>query len=107
MSVYDDVLLSVIAMAEEATPYASIIIGPLPPDNGLCMAWGAVRRTRYTLIKTRWWKYPFFSTESTRISKRYQTSWERFTETYAGGDGIRKLKIFRFWTLAPPRPRSM
>ena len=41
MSVYDDVLLSVIAMAEEATPYASIIIGPLPPDNGLCMAWGS------------------------------------------------------------------
>lgn len=28
MSVYDDVLLSVIAMVEEATPYASIIIGP-------------------------------------------------------------------------------
>ena len=41
MSVYDEVLLSVIAMAEEATLYASIIIGPMPPDNGLCMAWGS------------------------------------------------------------------
>ena len=41
MSVYDDVLLAVIAMAQQTAPYASIIIGPLPPDNGLCMTWGS------------------------------------------------------------------
>ena len=39
MSVYDDVLLSVISLAEQAGPYADIVIGPLPPDNGISIAW--------------------------------------------------------------------
>lgn len=41
MSVYDSVLLSIIQMAQETSPYANITIGPLPPDNGLSVMWGA------------------------------------------------------------------
>lgn len=39
MTVYNDVLLAVIQLAEQTNPYASIVIGPLPPDNGISIAW--------------------------------------------------------------------
>lgn len=39
MSVYDDVLLAVIGLAEAEQPYSKIGIGPLPPDNGISIAW--------------------------------------------------------------------
>ena len=41
MSVYDDVLLAVIALAEQAKPYSSIAIGSMPPENGISIAWSA------------------------------------------------------------------
>lgn len=41
MSVYNDVLEAVIMMAEETNPYSSIVIGPLPPDDGISISWGA------------------------------------------------------------------
>ena len=36
--IYNSVLLAVIGMAETADPYAPILIGSLPVDNGLSMA---------------------------------------------------------------------
>lgn len=39
MSVYNDVLQAVIGLAEAEQPYDKIRIGPLPPDNGISIAW--------------------------------------------------------------------
>ena len=39
MSVYDDVLAAVISLAEETKPYASIVIGAVPPADGISIAW--------------------------------------------------------------------
>ena len=41
MSVINDVLQAVIDMAEEIQPYASIVVGALPADNGISMTVGA------------------------------------------------------------------
>lgn len=41
MSVYDDVLHAVIDLAQQAKPYADILIGPMPPDNGISIAWSS------------------------------------------------------------------
>lgn len=41
MSVYSDVLDAVAALAEQANPYAKIIIGPMPPNNGISIAWSS------------------------------------------------------------------
>ncbi len=41
MSVYDDVLNAVIDLAEQAKPYSDILIGPMPPDNGISIAWSS------------------------------------------------------------------
>ena len=41
MSVYDDVLTAVIDLAEQAGVYAPIVIGPMPPDDGISIAWSA------------------------------------------------------------------
>lgn len=41
MSVYDDVLNAVIALAEEVHPYSSIVLGTLPPNNGVSIAWAS------------------------------------------------------------------
>lgn len=41
MSVYDDVLEAVVWMANATNPYAKVTIGPLPPDNGISIAWSA------------------------------------------------------------------
>lgn len=47
MSVFDDVLLAVIDMAAETEPYSNIVIGALPPDNGISLTWatGGVSET--------------------------------------------------------------
>lgn len=39
MSVYDDVLTAVISLAEQTNPFASIVIGSKPPENGIAIAW--------------------------------------------------------------------
>ena len=39
MSVYDDVLTSVISLAKQADLYSHIVIGPMPPKNGISIAW--------------------------------------------------------------------
>lgn len=39
MSVFNDVLLNVINLAEQTKPYAHIVIGALPAENGLSIAW--------------------------------------------------------------------
>lgn len=41
MSVYSDVLEAVIGMAERTEPYSRIVIGPLPPDDGISISWAA------------------------------------------------------------------
>lgn len=41
MSVYDDVLNAVIDLAEQSKPYSDILIGPMPPDNGISIAWSS------------------------------------------------------------------
>ncbi len=41
MSVYDDVLNAVIELAEQAQPYARILIGSMPPCNGISIAWSS------------------------------------------------------------------
>ncbi len=41
MSVYEDVLLAVIDMAAAAKPYAPILIGALPADNGISITWAS------------------------------------------------------------------
>lgn len=47
MSVYSDVLEAVINMAEQMKPYSKIVIGPLPPDDGLSISWGATGYTPF------------------------------------------------------------
>lgn len=49
MSIYDEVLLSVISLMKIVEPDSSVYIGALPPDNALSIAWGS---TGY---------HPFFS----------------------------------------------
>ena len=39
MSVYDDVLQAVVALANATAPYSTVTVGALPADNGICMAW--------------------------------------------------------------------
>lgn len=41
MSVYDDVLEAVVGLANQTNPYAKVTIGPLPPINGISIAWSA------------------------------------------------------------------
>ena len=41
MSVYDDVLTAVIDLAEQTELYSKIVIGPMPPENGISIAWGS------------------------------------------------------------------
>lgn len=41
MSVYDDVLTAVIDLAEQTELYSKIVIGPMPPKNGISIAWGS------------------------------------------------------------------
>lgn len=41
MSVYADVLRAVVNLAQNTQPYANIIIGSLPPDNGISMAYAS------------------------------------------------------------------
>lgn len=50
MSVINSVLLAVIALAQEAQPYANIVIGALPAANGICcqVASGAPESTFLT-----------------------------------------------------------
>lgn len=38
MSVYDDVLDAVVGMANTVGAYATVTVGSLPADNGICMA---------------------------------------------------------------------
>ena len=41
MSVYDDVLQAVVGLANTVQPYATVTVGALPVDNGICMAWAS------------------------------------------------------------------
>lgn len=41
MSVYDDVLESVCGLAEASQPYSAIVIGSMPPDDGISIVWSA------------------------------------------------------------------
>lgn len=41
MSVYSDVLDAVISLANQTDPYKPVIVGALPPDNGISMAWAS------------------------------------------------------------------
>lgn len=41
MSVYDDVLNAVIDLAEQIELYSKIIISPLPPEDGISIAWSS------------------------------------------------------------------
>lgn len=41
MSVYDDVLEAICELADAAQTYSDIVIGSMPPDNGISIAWGA------------------------------------------------------------------
>lgn len=41
MSVYSDVLTAVIGLAQATNPYANIVVGPMPPDDGISIAWSA------------------------------------------------------------------
>lgn len=41
MSVYDDVLVAVVELANQTNPYAPVTIGALPPNNGISIAWSA------------------------------------------------------------------
>ena len=41
VSVYDDVLTAVIDLAEQTELYSKIVIGPMPPKNGISIAWGS------------------------------------------------------------------
>ena len=47
MSVYTDVLQAVIDLMNSMNPYAPVIIGAMPPDDGISAAWAssAPRRT--------------------------------------------------------------
>lgn len=39
MSVYDDVLMAVLDMAQQTKPYANIVVGSMPSDKGIAMAY--------------------------------------------------------------------
>lgn len=39
MSAFSEILASVISMAQETDPYATITVGALPADNGICMTY--------------------------------------------------------------------
>ncbi len=39
LSIYDEVLMSIISLMEETAPYAPILIGPMPESNGISIAW--------------------------------------------------------------------
>lgn len=41
MSVLNDILLAVIGLAQATGPYATIVVGALPADNGITMTYGA------------------------------------------------------------------
>lgn len=41
MSVYEDVLAAVINLAEQTSPYSNIVIGSMPPENGISIAWSS------------------------------------------------------------------
>lgn len=41
MSVYDDVLTAVIALAEQEELYAPIVTGSMPPSDGISIAWSS------------------------------------------------------------------
>ena len=42
MNVYNEVLKSVILLVmENLDLYSNIVIGPLPPDNGISLTWGS------------------------------------------------------------------
>lgn len=41
MSVYDDVLTATIELINQTSPYSSPVIGSLPPDNGISIAWSS------------------------------------------------------------------
>ena len=41
MSVLNDILLDVIGLAQATGPYATIVVGALPADNGITMTYGA------------------------------------------------------------------
>ena len=41
MSVYDDVLTAVINLAEQTNPYSNIVVGSMPPINGISIAWSS------------------------------------------------------------------
>ena len=41
MSVYDEVLLAVVNLAQETQPYSTIAIGSMPPENGISMAYSS------------------------------------------------------------------
>lgn len=41
MSVLDDIQNAVIDLAQATSPYATIEIGALPPDNGICMTYSS------------------------------------------------------------------
>ena len=41
MGVYNDVLTAVIGLIMQTQPYSDVRIGPLPPKNGLAIAWAS------------------------------------------------------------------
>lgn len=41
MSILNDILTETVALAQETSPYATIMIGSLPADNGITMTYGA------------------------------------------------------------------
>lgn len=41
MSIYNDVLLEVVNLAQKTQPYSDIVIGSMPPENGISMAYSS------------------------------------------------------------------
>lgn len=41
MSVFSEVLAAVVGLAQATNPYATITIGALPADNGICMSYAS------------------------------------------------------------------
>lgn len=41
MSVYTDVLNAVVGLINDTKPYSKVIIGSLPPQNGISIAWAS------------------------------------------------------------------
>ena len=41
MSTYNDVLLAVVNLAQKTQPYSAIVIGSMPPENGISMAYSS------------------------------------------------------------------